>query len=57
MLGHEPEVARLLHREHTERLTRVARRTATAAPAPAAHEPTARKRRVRLAHLHLRARV
>ena len=57
MLGHEPEVARLLHREHTERLTRAARRAATAAPAPAAHEPARRKRRIGLAHLHLRARV
>ena len=57
MLGHEPEVARLLHREHTERLARAARRTATAAPAPAAQESARRKRRVGLAHLHLRARV
>ncbi len=57
MLGHEPEVARLLHREHTERLTRAARRTATAAPATATRKRSPRKRLAGLAHLHLRARV
>ena len=54
MLGHEPEVARLLHREHTERLTRAARR----APAAATTRKAApRQRLAGLAHLHLRARV
>jgi hypothetical protein len=57
MLGHEPEIARLLHREHTERLTRAARRPATPAPGPAAQKLARRKRRIGLAHLHLRARV
>ncbi len=57
MLGHEIEVARLLHREHTERLTRAARRTATAARATATRKAAPRKRLAGLAHLHLRARV
>ncbi|MBA2332843.1 MAG: hypothetical protein H0V94_08655 [Actinobacteria bacterium] len=57
MLGHEIEVVRLLHREHTGRLTHAARRTATAAPATATRKATPRKRLAGLAHLHLRARV
>ena len=57
MLGHEPEIARLLDREHTERLTRAARRPATPAPGPAAQKLARRKRRIGLAHLHLRARA
>ena len=57
MLNHAPEVARLLHREHVERLAHAARRALPAAPAAAAREPAPRKRRVRIAYRHLRARV
>ena len=57
MLGHEPEVARLLHREHTERLAHAARWIPAAAPTAAARKPAPRKRLASLAHLHQRARV
>ncbi|MEJ7568155.1 MAG: hypothetical protein WKF41_07805 [Gaiellaceae bacterium] len=57
MLGHEPEVARLLHREHTERLAHAARRAPAAAPAATTRKAAPRKRLAGLAHLHLRARV
>ena len=56
MLGHEPEITRLLHREHTERLTR--RPPACDARAwPAAEKLARRKRRIGLARLHPPARV
>jgi hypothetical protein len=57
MLGHEPEVARLLHREHMERLACAARQAPATGPAAAAWKPTSRTRLVGLARLHSRARV
>jgi len=56
MLGHEPEVARLLHREHTERLAHAAR-WIPATPTAATRKRSPRKRLAGLAHLQLRARV
>ncbi len=57
MLGHEPEVARLLHHEHTERLTRAARRPGQPRPAVAERERAPRRKLAFLARLHLRVRA
>ncbi len=57
MLGHEIEVARLLHRERTGRLTHAARRIPAATPTAATRKRSPRKRLAGLAHLQLRDRV
>lgn len=57
MLAHEPEVARLLHHEHTERLTRAARPLGRTKPAVAERERAPRRKLAGLARLHLRVRA